>query len=78
MRRKLQNCCVLGEASEAHNCLADRVMTCSFHKYGDGFFPGTGDVSEVGKGARQLCRLHCIHQHRSRIKFSAQPGLGAM
>jgi acetoin utilization deacetylase AcuC-like enzyme len=22
----------------------DRVMTVSFHKYGDGFFPGTGDV----------------------------------
>lgn len=22
----------------------DRVMTVSFHKYGDMFFPGTGDV----------------------------------
>ena len=39
--------------------VTDRVMTCSFHKYGDGFFPGTGDVSEVGKGAcmQRLCRL---------------------
>lgn len=22
----------------------NRVMTVSFHKYGDGFFPGTGDL----------------------------------
>ena len=43
--------------SQALPCLADRVMTCSFHKYGDGFFPGTGDVSEVGKGASLTCRL---------------------
>lgn len=27
----------------------DRVMTVSFHKYGD-FFPGTGDIDEVGEG----------------------------
>ena len=26
----------------------DRVMTLSFHKYGDGFFPGTGDIHEIG------------------------------
>ena len=25
----------------------DRVMTVSFHKYGD-FFPGTGHISDVG------------------------------
>jgi len=29
--------------------LTDRVMTISLHKYGDGFFPGTGDTIEVGK-----------------------------
>lgn len=28
--------------------LTDRVMTVSFHKYGDGFFPGTGDANEIG------------------------------
>ena len=28
--------------------LTDRVMTVSFHKYGNGFFPGTGDMFEVG------------------------------
>eukprot|EP01122_Echinamoeba_exundans_P009624 TRINITY_DN3447_c0_g1_i5.p1 TRINITY_DN3447_c0_g1~~TRINITY_DN3447_c0_g1_i5.p1 ORF type:complete len:487 (-),score=82.07 TRINITY_DN3447_c0_g1_i5:53-1513(-) len=27
----------------------DRVMTVSFHKYGNGFFPGTGDLYEIGK-----------------------------
>eukprot|EP00012_Vannella_robusta_P010640 CAMPEP_0206198044 /NCGR_PEP_ID=MMETSP0166-20121206/9403_1 /ASSEMBLY_ACC=CAM_ASM_000260 /TAXON_ID=95228 /ORGANISM="Vannella robusta, Strain DIVA3 518/3/11/1/6" /LENGTH=379 /DNA_ID=CAMNT_0053615823 /DNA_START=1 /DNA_END=1137 /DNA_ORIENTATION=+ len=30
--------------------MTNRVLTVSFHKYGDGFFPGTGDVSEVGVG----------------------------
>ncbi len=25
----------------------DRVMTLSFHKYGD-FFPGTGDIKDIG------------------------------
>jgi len=29
--------------------LTDRVMTVSFHKYGNGFFPGTGDTYEIGK-----------------------------
>lgn len=28
----------------------DRVMTVSFHKYGD-FFPGTGDLAEIGEKA---------------------------
>ncbi len=27
---------------------SDRVMTLSFHKYGDGFFPGTGALDEIG------------------------------
>lgn len=27
--------------------MTDRVMTVSFHKYGD-FFPGTGDIKDVG------------------------------
>lgn len=29
---------------------SDRVMTVSFHRYGDGFFPQTGDINEIGKG----------------------------
>ncbi|XP_011090014.1 histone deacetylase 17 isoform X2 [Sesamum indicum] len=28
---------------------AEQVMTVSFHKYGDLFFPGTGDVKDVGE-----------------------------
>ena len=28
--------------------LTDRVMTVSFHKYGNYFFPGTGDMYETG------------------------------
>eukprot|EP01104_Vermistella_antarctica_P018649 TRINITY_DN6995_c0_g1_i2.p1 TRINITY_DN6995_c0_g1~~TRINITY_DN6995_c0_g1_i2.p1 ORF type:complete len:410 (-),score=74.25 TRINITY_DN6995_c0_g1_i2:607-1836(-) len=28
--------------------LTDRVMTVSFHKYGDNFFPGTGNTYELG------------------------------
>lgn len=28
--------------------ITDRVMTVSFHKYGNMFFPGTGDLDEVG------------------------------
>lgn len=28
--------------------LTDRVMTLSFHKYGNQFFPGTGDMFELG------------------------------
>ena len=33
---------------EAFFC-TDRVMTCSFHKYGN-YFPGTGSIDEVGYG----------------------------
>lgn len=31
--------------------LTDRVMTVSFHKYGNWFFPGTGDMYEIGAEA---------------------------
>ena len=32
-----------GDGVEEAFYVTDRVMTCSFHKFGD-FFPGTGDV----------------------------------
>lgn len=35
----------------------DRVMTLSFHKYGD-FFPGTGDIEDVGAKVRANNHLH--------------------
>ena len=28
----------------------DRVMTVSFHKFGESFFPGTGDIDDIGIG----------------------------
>lgn len=40
-----------GDGVEEAFLTTDRVMTCSFHKYGGGFFPGTGDVLNVGRGA---------------------------
>ncbi|KAI1727951.1 histone deacetylase domain-containing protein [Ditylenchus destructor] len=37
---------------EAFN-LTDRVMTVSFHRYGNYFFPGTGDMYDIGMGQGQ-------------------------
>lgn len=36
-----------GDGVEEAFYTSDRVMTVSFHKYGD-FFPGTGDVKDIG------------------------------
>ncbi len=36
-----------GDGVEEAFYTTDRVMTVSFHKYGD-YFPGTGDVLDVG------------------------------
>lgn len=38
-----------GDGVEEAFYLTDRVMTVSFHKYGDFFFPGTGDVKDLGE-----------------------------
>ncbi|CAD7697394.1 unnamed protein product [Ostreobium quekettii] len=38
-----------GDGVEEAFYLTDRVMTVSFHKYGDNFFPGTGDIKDVGE-----------------------------
>ena len=39
-----------GDGVEEAFYTTDRVMTVSFHKYGD-FFPGTGALGDVGFGA---------------------------
>ncbi|CAI2166567.1 18409_t:CDS:10 [Funneliformis geosporum] len=39
-----------GDGVEEAFYTTDRVLTCSFHKFGQ-FFPGTGDVSDVGIGS---------------------------
>uniref|UniRef100_A0A915DQQ9 Histone deacetylase n=1 Tax=Ditylenchus dipsaci TaxID=166011 RepID=A0A915DQQ9_9BILA len=38
-----------GDGVEEAFYTTDRVMTCSFHKYGE-YFPGTGDLKDVGAG----------------------------
>jgi histone deacetylase 1/2 len=37
-----------GDGVEEAFYLTDRVMTVSFHQYGDDFFPGTGSINSVG------------------------------
>jgi histone deacetylase 1/2 len=41
---------------EAFYC-TNRVMTVSFHRYGD-FFPGTGDIKDTGYGEGQYYSLN--------------------
>lgn len=47
-----------GDGVEEAFYLTDRVMTCSFHKYGE-FFPGTGEVRDIGygKGKHYSCNI---------------------
>ncbi|XP_044983550.1 histone deacetylase 1-like [Hordeum vulgare subsp. vulgare] len=40
-----------GDGVEEAFADSDQVMTLSFHQYAGGFFPGTGSVDDVGKGA---------------------------
>ncbi|KAJ3675084.1 hypothetical protein LUZ60_004126 [Juncus effusus] len=37
-----------GDGVEEAFFYTDRVMTVSFHKFGDMFFPGTGDIKDIG------------------------------
>jgi histone deacetylase 1/2 len=39
-----------GDGVEEAFYTTDRVMTCSFHKYGE-YFPGTGELRDIGVGA---------------------------
>lgn len=39
-----------GDGVEEAFYLTDRVMTVSFHRHGDGFFPNTGALSDTGEG----------------------------
>ncbi|EIE27745.1 class I RPD3 type histone deacetylase protein [Coccomyxa subellipsoidea C-169] len=38
-----------GDGVEEAFYLTDRVLTVSFHKYGNYFFPGTGDLKDIGE-----------------------------
>jgi acetoin utilization deacetylase AcuC-like enzyme len=39
-----------GDGVEEAFFTSNRVMTVSFHRYGNDFFPGTGDYDEIGRG----------------------------
>lgn len=47
-----------GDGVEEAFYLTDRVMCVSFHKYGDFFFPGTGDLQDIGE---QNGRCHTVN-----------------
>jgi histone deacetylase 1/2 len=41
-----------GDGVEEAFLTTDRVFTLSLHKFGGGFFPGTGDITNIGQGPR--------------------------
>eukprot|EP00041_Stephanoeca_diplocostata_P034974 m.1215519 g.1215519 ORF g.1215519 m.1215519 type:complete len:489 (-) comp24611_c0_seq6:1224-2690(-) len=47
-----------GDGVEEAFYTTDRVMTVSFHKYGDGFFPETGSMYEIGVGAGKYTSIN--------------------
>lgn len=47
-----------GDGVEEAFYLTDRVMTVSFHKYGD-FFPGTGDLKDIGVRDGKYYSVNC-------------------
>ena len=51
-----------GDGVEEAFYTTDRVMTVSFHKFGDFFFPGTGDVKDVGVKQGKYYRCPDPHQ----------------
>lgn len=46
-----------GDGVEEAFYTTDRVMTVSFHKYGD-FFPGTGALEDIGAGGGKYCSVN--------------------
>lgn len=46
-----------GDGVEEAFYTTDRVMTVSFHKYGD-YFPGTGDIKDIGAGQGKYCSVN--------------------
>jgi len=39
-----------GDGVEEAFFLTNRVLTLSFHEYGEGFFPGSGNYDSIGEG----------------------------
>ncbi|MCP9264369.1 Histone deacetylase [Dirofilaria immitis] len=47
-----------GDGVEEAFYTTDRVMTVSFHKFGE-YFPGTGDVQDIGSGRGKYYAVNC-------------------
>jgi len=47
-----------GDGVEEAFYTTDRVMTVSFHKYGE-YFPGTGDLKDIGAGRGKYYAVNC-------------------
>ncbi|KAL9644577.1 hypothetical protein ABK040_015316 [Willaertia magna] len=47
-----------GDGVEEAFYTTDRVMTVSFHKFGEQYFPGTGDIKDIGAGAGKYYALN--------------------
>jgi histone deacetylase 1/2 len=47
-----------GDGVEEAFYTTNRVMTVSFHRFGDGFFPGTGDLLDIGCGEGKFFSLN--------------------
>ena len=47
-----------GDGVEEAFYTTDRVFTLSLHKYGDLFFPGTGNAGDVGSGPGRYCSMN--------------------
>lgn len=47
-----------GDGVEESFYTTDRVMTVSFHRFGDDFFPGTGDSRDIGYGKGKYYSLN--------------------
>lgn len=66
-----------GDGVEEAFYTTDRVMTVSFHKYGE-YFPGTGDLRDIGAGKvkdylaveEQFCDLNSALLYRESITRS--------
>ena len=44
-----------GDGVEEAFYFTDRVFTCSFHRYGEDFFPGTGPITDFGEREGKFC-----------------------
>jgi histone deacetylase 1/2 len=60
-----------GDGVEEAFYTTDRVMTASFHKYGE-FFPGTGELRDSGIGEAKGY-VHCLNSRLTQILDQRPP-----